>query len=137
MIGRAVIGAVGVALAAYGVWLALTRQDTDQLVEIGVWVAAGILLHDVLLAGIVLALGWLGRRVLPTSWQGPAALALLVWGGVTVMAIPVLGRWGARPDNPTLLDRPYLASWFVLTVLVIVVTVLVGVMRGRRRSARG
>jgi hypothetical protein len=134
---RLVLGAVGVALTAYGGWLAVSRQDTDQLVEIGVWVVAGILLHDVVLAGVVLVAGWLGRRVLPPPWQGPAALALLVWGSLTVMAIPVLGRFGARPDNPTLLDRPYLGSWLALTVAAMAVTAVAGVVRGRSRSARG
>ena len=38
-------------------------------------------------------------------------VGLVVWGGLTVMAIPVLGRFGALAANPTLLDRPYLTSW--------------------------
>lgn len=129
---RCLLGVLGVALASYGAWLALTRQDAGQLVEIAVWLGAGVVLHDVVVAGAVLGGVALGRRVLPPPWRAPATLALVVWGGVTLMAIPVLGRFGARPDNPTLLDRPYLGTWVALTVLTIVAVVVTGWGRERR-----
>jgi hypothetical protein len=129
---RRVLGGLGVALGAYGAWLVLTRQDAGQLVEIAVWLAAGVVLHDVVVAGVVLAGVGVGRRVLPRPWQAPATLALVVWGGVTLMAVPVLGRFGARPDNPTLLDRPYLGAWAALSVLAVVVVALAGLVRARR-----
>ena len=74
----------------------------------------------------------LGRRVLPGPWQAPATLGLVVWGGVTLMAVPVLGRFGARADNPTLLDRPYLGSWAALTVAAVLVVAVAGLVRARR-----
>lgn len=129
---RWLLGGLGVALGTYGAWLALTRQDAGQLVEIAVWLAAGVVLHDVVVAGVVLAAVALGRRVLPGPWQAPATLALVVWGGVTLMAVPVLGRFGARPDNPTLLDRPYLAAWAALSVLAVVAVAVAGLVRARR-----
>lgn len=129
---RWLLGGLGGALGAYGSWLALTRQDAGQLVEIAVWLAAGIVLHDVVVAGVVLAGVGLGRRVLPRSWHAPATLALVVWGGVTLMAVPVLGRFGARPDNPTLLDRPYLGAWAALSFVTVVVVALAGQVRSRR-----
>jgi hypothetical protein len=44
-----------------------------------------------------------------------------VLGTVTVVAVPLLGRFGARADNPTLLDRNYLLGWLVLATLTVVV----------------
>jgi hypothetical protein len=129
---RWALGGLGVALGAYGAWLALTRQDAGQLVEIAVWLAAGVVLHDVVVAGVVLAGVAVGRRVLPGPWQAPATLGLVVWGGVTLMAVPVLGRFGARPDNPTLLDRPYLGAWAVLTLAAVLVVAVAGLVRARR-----
>lgn len=131
-VSRWLIGGLGVVLGAYGAWLALTRQDAGQLGEIAVWLAAGVVLHDVVVAGVVLAGVALGRRVLPGPWQAPATLGLVVWGGVTLMAVPVLGRFGARADNPTLLDRPYLASWAALTVAAVLVVAVAGLVRARR-----
>jgi hypothetical protein len=127
-----VLGGLGAALGAYGAWLALTRQDAGQLVEIALWLAAGVLLHDVVVAGVVLAGVGLGRRVLPRPWRAPATLALVVWGGVTLMAVPVLGRFGARADDPTLLDRPYVGAWAALSLLAVVVVALAGLVRARR-----
>jgi hypothetical protein len=131
-VARGLLGGLGVALGAYGAWLALTRQDAGQLVEIAVWLAAGVLLHDVVIAGVVLAAAALGRRFLPGPWRAPATLALVVWGGVTLMAVPVLGRFGARADNPTLLDRPYLGAWAALKVATLLVVAVGGLVRARR-----
>ena len=133
MIARVVLGTAGVLVAAYGALLALTRQETGQLVEVAVWLAAGVLVHDVLLSGALLLAGLAGRRLLPAPWRTPATVALVVWGSLTLVAVPVLGRFGARTDNPTLLDRPYAASWLVLLVATVSVVVVVGLVR--RRSA--
>ena len=134
---RWVIGTFGTALAAYGAWLALTRQDLGQLVEIGIWLAAGIVAHDALIAGAVILVSLLGRRALPRSAQAPAVVALVMWGAITLAVIPMLGRFGARSDNPTLLDRPYLASWLALSAATVVVVALVSVWRARRSDHTG
>jgi hypothetical protein len=132
---RALVAAGGVLLAGYGAWLLASRQDRGQLLEVTLWLAGGVLAHDVLLSGILLALGLLGTRLLSPAWRAPATVALVVWGGVGVAAVPVLGRFGARADNPTLLDRPYLASWAALTVVAVVVVVVAGLVRSRHAGA--
>ena len=131
------LGAFGTALAAYGGWLALTRQDLGQLVEIGIWMVAGIVAHDALIAGAVILVSLLGRRLLPRPAQAPAVVALVMWGAITLAVIPMLGRFGARADNPTLLDRPYLASWLALSAATVVVVALVSVWRARRSDHTG
>ena len=129
---RLLVAGLGVVVAAYGVVLTLTRLEPGQLLELGVWLAAGVLVHDVLVAGTVLLAASVGGRVLPAASRAPAALALVVWGSVTVMAVPVLGRFGARPDNPTLLDRPYLPAWAAATVLTVLVVSVGGLVAARR-----
>jgi hypothetical protein len=97
-------------------------------------------LHDLVLAPIVVVVIVVGARRLPETWRGPAAAALVVLGSVTLVATPVLGRFGARPDNPTLLDRPYVAGWALIatvTVLVTVATIVVRTRRLRRATAPG
>ncbi|WP_310526325.1 hypothetical protein [Nocardioides sp.] len=129
---RVVIAIIGTGFAAYGGWLALSRQDVGQLVEVGLWLAAGGLAHDGVVAGLVLVVALLGRRLLPSAAQAPATIALIVWGSTSLAVLPVLGRFGARSDNPTLLDRPYLTSWLALTAATVVVVVLVSAWRARR-----
>ena len=133
MITRLALGAVGVAVGVYGAFLLVSRVSTDSLVNSGVWLAAGVVLHDVVLAGAVLAVGAVVTRLLPTPVRLPAVVALVVVGSLTVVAFPVLGRFGAKADNPTLLDRPYLGSWLVLLAVTAVLVGLAGVVRARRR----
>lgn len=127
----ALVGA-GTLAGLYGVWLAVTRQEPAQLLEIGVWLIAGILAHDVLVTVLASILLLLVVRLLPMPWQAPAVVAVVVWGGVSLAVLPVLGRWGAQAANPTHLDRPYLASWLVITALVLLAVGLAGVVRSRR-----
>ena len=67
----------------------------------------------------------------------PVAAALVVLGATTLLAVPVLGRFGARPDNPTLLDRDYPAGWLALAGVVVLTTVVASLVRSRRRPSPG
>ncbi|MDQ3104816.1 MAG: hypothetical protein M3Q87_06290, partial [Actinomycetota bacterium] len=60
-----------------------------------------------------------------------------VWGSITLLAVPVLGEFGALADNPTLLDRPYLMSWVVGALLVITAVVTGGLLRQRSHNRPG
>jgi hypothetical protein len=132
MRARGLLAGLGVLLGLYGAWLLMSRQDPGQLLEAGLWLAGGVLAHDVVLTALLVALGLAGSRLLTPAWRAPATVALVVWGTLTVVAVPVLGRFGARPDNATLLDRPYLLSWSLLTVLTVATVVVAGLVRSRR-----
>ncbi|MEZ5095067.1 MAG: hypothetical protein R2731_02430 [Nocardioides sp.] len=81
----------------------------------------------------MLGLTLLGSRLLPGWLHGPAAAGLVVLGSLTLVAVPVLGLFGARPDNPTLLDRPYLTGWLALAGVVLAGVAVAG-LRAHRRS---
>jgi len=130
---RWVIGTVGLAGGVYGGWLLLTRQDTAQILDAGVWLVSGVLLHDVVLT-VVILIGTLAVAFLPRVARPPAVIALVVAGSLTLVAFPVLGRFGEREDNPTHLDRPYLASWLVLVAVTVGIVVAAALVRARRRE---
>ncbi len=135
---RVGLGAVGVAVMAYGVW-SLRSVDWADWPSLLLWLGGGVIAHDVLLAPVVVAIGVLAARRLPDTWRAPMVIGLVVWGTVTLMAVPVLGRFGALADNPTLLDRPYRTSWVIGTLLVLVAVAVAGSVAGsvrRRRVAR-
>jgi hypothetical protein len=135
---RVVLGTLGVALAAYGGWLLVSRGH--DLLDVAVWLVAGVVLHDAVVAGATLALGALTVRLVPRPVRAPLAVGFVVLGSVTLLAVPVLGRFGARADNPTLLDRDYTTGWLVLagvTVLVVGGTALVRSRTDREGGARG
>lgn len=127
---RLAVGALGVAATAYGLVL-LLGLGTDQLVSVLVWVVGGVVAHDGLIAPLVVALGVLAAVRAPSRWRIPLLWALVVLGPLTLVAVPVLGRLGAKADNPTLLDRPY---WLGYAVIVTVVLALAAVAARRRRD---
>ena len=123
---RLLLGALGVAVAAYGAWL-LLQEDLADLVDTAVWLAGGVVLHDFVLVPVTLLLGLALIRLLPSNLRAPVAGGLVVLGTVTLMAVPVLGGWGANADNPTILDRNYTAGWLFVagvTILAVVLTIM-------------
>jgi len=132
---RAVLTTLGAALAGYGAWLLLSRESSAQVREALTWLAASVILHDAVLSPVVIALGWFGGRLLP-RWAAVGGAALVVLGPVTLIAIPVLGRFGADPTNPTLLGRDYWSGWLVIAV-VTVIAACVGARWRELRSPRG
>lgn len=113
---RILLIACGFLAAAYGAW-SLLGEDPRDLLDAALWLAGGVVLHDFVLAPLVLVLALAVRRWLPEGWRTPVVVASIALGSTTLVAIPVLGRFGARPDNPSLLDRPYLAGWLALLAL--------------------
>jgi hypothetical protein len=133
---RLLTGACGVVLALYGALLELSRQDPRQWLEVGIWFGVGVAAHDAVLSALVIGVCLLGSRLLPTPWRAPATVALVVWGTLTVATVPMLTRAGARADNATLLDRPYAATWWAISAIVVVLVAVTGFVRSRRSQAR-
>jgi hypothetical protein len=134
---RVLLGACGVAVAGYGGWLLLDAGLGDVAHAVA-WLAGGVVAHDLVLAPLVVAVVAVGGRLLPAAWRGPAAAGVVVLGSVTLLAVPVLGRFGAAPDNPTLLDRDYWAGWAAIAGLTLLGTAVTGLLARRRtRSGRG
>jgi hypothetical protein len=137
---RLLLGALGVVVAAYGAWL-LLQEDLSDLVDTAVWLAGGVVLHDFVLVPLTLLLGVALVRLLPANLRAPVVGGLVVLGTVTLMAVPVLGGWGANADNPTILDRSYPAGWLVVagvTILVVAAVVLTTTLtRGGRSGGPG
>jgi hypothetical protein len=133
---RLLIGGAGVVIGLFGAYLLLSRQDHDQLFSAAIWLASGVVLHDFVLAPVVLVMVAVGGRLVPRSFRAPAIAGLVVLGTATVFAIPVLGRFGARPDNPSLLNRHYTLGWLALAGLVLLAVVIGGLaVRSRRTTS--
>lgn len=130
---RWVVALAGLVFAGYGGWLLLDRQDTDQILNAAVWLASGVLVHDIALTAVVL-LAALAVGVLPRASRAPATVALVVVGSLTLLTLPVLGRFGERTGNPTHLDRPYLTTWLVLVAAVTLAVVAAGMLRTGKKD---
>ncbi len=130
------LGALGVALALWGVWLLLGTADVADLINIAFWLGGGVIAHDVLIAAVTIAIAALVSRVVPEAAQAPATVGLVVLGAITLVAIPVLGRFGARPDNPTLLDRNYTAGYLLIVAVVVTSVTVASIIRSRRSATQ-
>jgi xanthine/uracil permease len=132
---RALVGGLGIGAGIYGA-IQLLDLGLDNLRAAVVWLIGGVVLHDGVLAPLTIAVCFLVAR----AWRGrlpaPVVVGAVVLATVTLTAVPVLGRFGARPDNPTLLDRNYVLGWLGLATLTIVVVVAT-TLRGRMRGGTG
>jgi hypothetical protein len=134
---RLAIGALGIGAAAYGL-VELLDLGFDNLRAAVIWLVGGVLVHDGLLAPLTIAVCFVVARAWRRSLPAPVVVGGIVLATVTVAAIPVLGRFGARADNPTLLDRNYVLGWLVLaTLTVLAVAAGVLVSRSRKGGADG
>ncbi|MGI8901823.1 MAG: hypothetical protein ACR2HA_13030 [Nocardioides sp.] len=129
---RGGLGGAGVALMLWGAWLVL-GLDLPDLLEIGAWLTGGVLVHDFVVAPLVVLVWYVVVRLLPPWARAPFVAAAVVLGTITLAVLPSLGRFGAKPDDPFLLNRPYLAWWFALAVVLLVVAA--GWALAARRSA--
>jgi hypothetical protein len=120
---RLLIGGVGVLMGAFGA-LRFLQLDFGDIVNAVLFLAGGVIVHDGFLAPLTIVVLLLGTRVLPRRMRPAVTVGLVVLGTVTVTAIPVLGGFGARPDNLTVLPRNYVLGWFVFAGLVLLVTVV-------------
>ncbi len=132
---RVALGVLGLAGAAYGV-VQLLDLGLGNLRAAAIWLVGGVVLHDGVLAPLTVAVCVVGAALWRRPVPAPVVAGAVVLSTVTVVAVPVLGRFGARPDNPTLLDRNYVLGWVALATLTVVVSG-VGLITSRRSGEGG
>ncbi|WP_329402464.1 hypothetical protein [Streptomyces melanogenes] len=129
MAGRYVMGALGLALMGLGVSLVWAQSPWD----VAVWLVGSIVLHDGLIAPLVLLVG-VGVALTRPGVRGPVRAALVTAGCLTAIALPDILRPGPH-NNATVLPLDYVRNWLVLLGVVGVgagVVVAVRHVRGRR-----
>jgi hypothetical protein len=102
------------------------------------WLIGGALVHDLVVLPLVLLVGAgfasLGRPGLARSLRWAVAVGAVV----TVASFPVVARFGARSDNPTVLPLPAGRNLVLVWVGLLAVAVVVGLLWDRRlRRAAG
>ena len=102
----------------------------------GRWVVGLALVHDLVLAPIVVAIGVGLGRVLGPPWRSIAGAALIVAGPVVLFAWPYVAGWGRSASNPSIQPRNYPGGLVTVLAVISVAAVLVAiaeVVRARRR----
>jgi len=122
---------VGSAAIGVGVWTAFARAGAVHPVEFAAYVLGAVVLHDVVLAPLTLAIGALVVRRAPRAARAVGAGALAATALLTVFALPVVFRWGAQPDNPSMLLRNGALGLLVSLAVVWTVAALIWLRRTR------
>ena len=70
------------------------------------WVSAAVV-HDVVVAPLAIAVGWLVVRFVPRVAKAPVQAGLILSAVVTAVSWPALRGYGRIASNPTYLPRDY------------------------------
>ena len=133
-VARSVLVTAGMAAGLYGLVLLLSGSTAD-LTSIAIWFAGCVLVHDAVIAPLVVAGGAGAARVLPSSARPPVLAGAICTLTLVAIASPVLFRANALADNPTLLDRNY-SLGFVVALAIVWAAVGVSVLLRRARRSR-
>lgn len=124
--------AAGGMVMAFGAWGLLGHAEATMPAAWARWLTAALLIHDLLVAPALLAVGWLVGR-LPGGWRAPVRAGLLVSATVVLVTLPAFlgdGR-ATQPGNASLLPNHYGRS-----LALVLAPIWAGViLTGRRRRA--
>lgn len=126
---RILLGFTGLAAIGWGFRL-LSDDGLERWRSQAVWIVGGVLAHDAVIAPLVVVLGVIAARAWRPRARGAIATGFIVWATVSVAVANVVLPIGGRPDNPSLMNRPYVLAWVVFTVVVLAATA-VAMARGR------
>jgi hypothetical protein len=99
--------AVGWAAIGWGV-VGIFRHSLDtRPANLAKFVVGGALLHDLLVAPVVILAGVLIARAVPARARGPVQAALAVTGMVALFSWPLVRAYGLAANNPTSLPHNY------------------------------
>jgi hypothetical protein len=126
--------AVGWGLIAVGMVGMFSQRDRTQPFQLVRYVVGFLLVHDLVVAPVVIAVGWLVTRFVPSIARGPLRAALALSALVVAFSWPLLRRYGEHATNDSALPLDYGRT--VPVVLAVVWVVALGVLGVRLVSAR-
>lgn len=126
---------VGLGIVAFGLHGLLNARLIGSVGSWAAYLFGGLIVHDALLAPLAVAASVALIYLVPTRIRPAVQGTLIVAGVVALVAIPVVGGWGRKPGNPTLLPRDYTAG-LAIAMSVIVVVGLLTAIRAARRPAQ-
>jgi hypothetical protein len=132
--------AVGWGLMAVGIVGMFSQRDRTTPFELVRYVVGFLLIHDLVVAPVVIGVGWLVTRFVPALFRGPLRAALALSALVIAFSWPLLRRYGEHATNDSALPLDY--GHTVPVVLAVVWLVALGVLAvrlvtDRRRRAGG
>jgi hypothetical protein len=129
-----VSAAAGWAVIAVGLRGIFTNSLDTRPANLARFVVAGALLHDLLVAPVVIVLAVALARNVPRRARAAVQAALAVSGIVTLFSYPLVRAYGLATHNPTSLPHNYAANLLVVLGVVWAVAAAVAVRQIRSTS---
>lgn len=126
--------AAGWAVIAWGLRGIFQHSLETRPSNLAKFVVGGALLHDLLVAPLIILAGVLLARAVPGRARAVVQGALAVTGIVALFSYPLVRAYGLAANNPTSLPRNYTAN--LLVVLGVVWAIAAGLVIARMRSAK-
>lgn len=139
-LGRLLIGALGVGLMGYGIVRILTDAKDTKPVSLLKWLIGALLVHDLLIAPVVIGIGWLLARYVPPRARRHLQAGLIVGGLVSALGVLLIwrqGKYGAASLG--LLQQDYRRNLLILLAAVAAASLagyLIEVSRPNWRNTR-
>lgn len=93
---RLLLGAAGLIFLAVGAWQFLAHVPTSGWLRVGLWIGAGIVVHDGVLAPLGVVSGWLVARRAPERARPVVRVLGLALLTLVLIAVPLLATGGLR-----------------------------------------
>ena len=113
-----ITAAIGWAVIGWGVFGIFSNSLDTRPANLAKFVVGGALLHDLLIAPVVILAGVLLARSVPARARGPVQAALVVSAIVALFAWPLVRAYGLAANNPTSLPHNYGRNLLVILGLV-------------------
>ena len=115
---RLTLGTAGVLLGSFGVYRLITQEPHAKLVDLVKWLAGALVIHDGIIAPVVVAVGWVIAHVVPPRARRYLQTGLIVGALITIVAIPLIYRRGSQPISKAILLRNYGGNLTILLGIV-------------------
>jgi hypothetical protein len=100
--------------------------------ELARFFISGALIHDLILAPVVIVVGYVVARVVPAGWRSYVQAALIVSGLLALFTYPEVRDYARVLHNPTSLPHNYTANLAIVIGVVWGATALVAMFRRMR-----
>lgn len=128
--------ALGWVVMTIGAWGLVSDADKTQPAESVRFVVGAAVVHDLLLAPVVVLAGWGLARIVPARARGPVQAALVVSAVVALFSVPFVRGYGRVATNPSILPRNYGAGLALILGAIWATTAVVVAIRWKVARSR-
>jgi hypothetical protein len=129
--------AVGWAVIAAGLRGIVTNSLDTRPANLARFVVGGALLHDLIVAPVVILLGVVLARTVPPAARAAVQAALAITGIVALFSYPLVRAYGLAAHNPTSLPHNYGRNLLLVLGLVWAVAAAAAIRRLRATGRSG